>query len=363
VVVLGLCTLAAPAALSGTNCPGEGSCYEANGSPGCDNELCCVFVCTLDFFCCNNTWDNICAETAAQVCGGCGTDVAGSCYLPNGTAGCDNLSCCTDVCALDASCCDLAWDEPCVSLALVLCAECGSPQAGSCYESNGGPGCDDLDCCSVVCADDPFCCAVLWDGFCVEGAFQFCTDCGDDIAGDCCVANGSTGCSDAECCLMVCQIDPSCCETGWDSECAEAADLMCETCSFGACCSSALCFELTPADCMALFDSAYQGDGVTCDEVVCGTGACCLGLACVEYSPDGCAKFGGVFQGIGTTCAAGPCCPGDADGDGDVDSGDLNEVLSGFGCVGPNCQGDADLSGETDSVDLNLVLGNFGCGL
>jgi len=56
-----------------------------------------------------------------------------------------------------------------------------------------------------------------------------------------------------------------------------------------------------------------------------------------------------------------PACPGDVDGDHDVDSTDLNIILTAFGCSAPGpCSGDADGDGDTDSTDLNIVLTAFG---
>jgi hypothetical protein len=64
----------------------------------------------------------------------------------------------------------------------------------------------------------------------------------------------------------------------------------------------------------------------------------------------------GLWQG----CAAPVECVGDLDESGGVDSGDLNLVLGGFGCVGQGCAGDVDGDGDTDSADLNAVLAAFG---
>lgn len=38
--------------------------------------------------------------------------------------------------------------------------------------------------------------------------------CGDPAAGDCFVANGTPGCSDATCCNIVCNLDSFCCDVG-----------------------------------------------------------------------------------------------------------------------------------------------------
>ncbi len=54
-------------------------------------------------------------------------------------------------------------------------------------------------------------------------------------------------------------------------------------------------------------------------------------------------------------------CPEDLDGNGAVNSADLNILLSDFGCIGA-CQGDINADGATDSADLNLLLAAFGSG-
>ena len=51
---------------------------------------------------------------------------------------------------------------------------CGDPATGDCCAANGTPGCDDADCCQAVCAIDPFCCDIQWDLVCVNGACDLC---------------------------------------------------------------------------------------------------------------------------------------------------------------------------------------------
>jgi hypothetical protein len=50
---------------------------------------------------------------------------------------------------------------------------CG-PGAGDCFSDNGTPGCENVECCEAVCALDPFCCDVLWDGLCASEAAELC---------------------------------------------------------------------------------------------------------------------------------------------------------------------------------------------
>lgn len=60
---------------------------------------------------------------------------------------------------------------------------CGSQLAGSCFESGVAKGCDDVTCCTTVCGIDAFCCGVLWDELCAQLAFQNCVifECPDPV--------------------------------------------------------------------------------------------------------------------------------------------------------------------------------------
>jgi len=53
-------------------------------------------------------------------------------------------------------------------------------------------------------------------------------------------------------------------------------------------------------------------------------------------------------------------CPGDTDGDNDVDISDLGIVLAQFGTSGGGLQGDVNQDGAVDITDLGIVLANFG---
>ena len=53
-------------------CPGEGDCCEDNGTPSCNDPACCNSVCLVDPFCCDEEWDQICADLAVDMCLLCG---------------------------------------------------------------------------------------------------------------------------------------------------------------------------------------------------------------------------------------------------------------------------------------------------
>ena len=104
-------------------CPGEGNCFQANGTPGCDESTCCEAVCALNPFCCEVEWDARCAAEAAEICGNCGDAAAGNCFEDNGTPGCSNFDCCATVCAVDDFCCFTQWDQQCADEAAKICGD------------------------------------------------------------------------------------------------------------------------------------------------------------------------------------------------------------------------------------------------
>ena len=86
-------------------------------------------------------------------------------------------------------------------------------------------------------------------------------------------------------------------------------------------------------------------------------------LSATIGQPDAGFMSGDDFElqgGFWTSAAPAAACPGDADGDGDIDITDLGFVLSQFGMVGPGLEGDLDGDGDVDVTDLGIVLANFG---
>ena len=50
--------------------PDAGDCFIPNGTPGCDDEICCDLVCQTLPFCCVVEWDEECAAAAPDLCQG-----------------------------------------------------------------------------------------------------------------------------------------------------------------------------------------------------------------------------------------------------------------------------------------------------
>ncbi len=330
----GIC--ANEAAVTCANCgdPGAGNCFQSNPTPGCDDLDCCKTVCLIDPFCCDTQWDSLCANEAAINCGNCGDAGAGNCFVPHPTPGCDDLDCCKTVCVIDPFCCETGWDDLCANEAAVNCGGCGNPTAGNCFQDNGTPGCNDLDCCKAVCLIDPFCCENTWDNVCAGEAQDLCGNDACPAEGNCFQAHGTPGCDNAACCKKVCLIDPFCCDIQWDGICAgEAQDL----CGNDSCPAEGSCFQ------------AHGTPG--CDDAVCCKKICLIDPFCCDIQWDGiCA--GEAFDLCENTC------PWDCgDFNGDVGIVDFLAMLGGWGGPGP-C--DFDGGGVVDITDFLNLLAHWG---
>jgi len=171
--------------------------------------------------------------------------------------------------------------------------QCGLPGTESCCFASTTPFCEDQRCCVLVCGIDPFCCQIAWDALCSNLANSICEGCGDvcggQSAGSCCRTSSVAGCSDPECCSQICAIDAFCCKVVWDQGCAALASDACDVCQFPSC----------PSD--------LNGDGVV-------GGA---DLAILLGSWGGCPK-------------AAPCAA-DLNGDGVVNGADLGVLLGAWG--------------------------------
>jgi hypothetical protein len=204
----------------------------------------------------------------------------GDCCIDNGTPACENLACCIEVCATDPFCCDVVWDGQCASMALETCAVCGAgcPGSGNCCEANGSPGCEIFFCCAQVCASDPFCCDTVWDQTCAATAQASCVACSLFCpgGGDCCENNGTPGCNDELCCETVCSLLPFCCDSFWDGICASQAAELCDVCE-------PVCLDpfLEVAGTFITPGEAFPGEQVTVSYRVTNLGECAEDVALV----------------------------------------------------------------------------------
>lgn len=200
------------------------------------------------------------------------------------------------------------------------------------------------------------------DGFCFETTFDDCISSGGDYQGDftdcdqvncgtpgaCCFPDGScsllpnsfecflfggefqgdlTDCKTASCpapppgacCIPDQQSGRVCTLAASAAACAQSggtwfgAGTVCTqtTCASGACCVGGVCsIALDEVSCI-IGGGVYLGAGSACTPDAC-YGACCLCAAvCVEVTNAAAcsSQFGGVFQGLGTTCESGACLP------------------------------------------------------
>ena len=211
----------------------------------------------------------------------------GSCCVGHGGPGCNNMTCCNLVCASDFLCC-FAWSSDCAILADQICGStcAGScPGIGDCCAAHTGGGCNEPTCCDLVCLEMPVCCESGWSAGCAELAGKICVECEappDYVCpqpGNCCEQRFfGGGCERAGCCETICSVDPLCCNDVWDSICAREAR---ENCLNVCDCESFGNFDSDPAinlrD-MAGFLNCFSGDGSAPVAPAC---------SCADYDGDG----------------------------------------------------------------------------
>ncbi len=126
----------------------------------------------------------------------------------------------TCVCSLDSYCCNTAWDEICVDIATNSCAlDCTGP-----FEYLSGDGDIDIACghdgddFMIGDTDDD---ALAHEHFAGgPGGSDYCAGVNDGAAMPCCETTASAGCpADAGIEADVCAADPFCCNNSWDSLC------------------------------------------------------------------------------------------------------------------------------------------------
>jgi len=194
--------------------------------------------------------------------------------------------CAAQVCDALPSCCTSNWTLTCVNEAKAVCPDCGggkggSSGAGGAGGSSGGGGSagtggngtggagvggaggssgdsglggqgpcphDEctvgaaLDssctpCVTDICLEDPFCCASKWNTYCVDSAKIHCDLCGGagGASGTCvhseCITGVALDSLCSWCVATVCDADPYCCSTKWNSYCVDEAIGYCNLCN------------------------------------------------------------------------------------------------------------------------------------
>ena len=172
-------------------------------------------------------------------------------------------------------------------------------------------------------------CSVTTEADCDDGGGAYQGDgeaCTPDLCtpggkSDCCCDNGTPGCDDEECEGIVCEVDPFCCQTEWDGNCAIEAIALCDD----LCGPEPDCPGEDNDDC---FDKLVIVDGVT------------------DFSTSGATTDGGA-----TNCT-GDCCDFD-------DPMIHNDIWYSYDAA---CSGTLTVS-TCDTVDYDSKIGIYdGCG-
>lgn len=172
-----LCT-AHVATMCNESCDAPSACDHEicqEGGPldaSCDS--CAASICAQDPFCCSSGWDSICVAEVQSICGqSCNAPECAHPLCETGEAldpACD--SCAGSICAQDPFCCNGQWDRLCTQQVETVCGgscEAPAPECDHAPCDSGDaldPACD--NCVADVCAQDPFCCNVSWDQLCVS---------------------------------------------------------------------------------------------------------------------------------------------------------------------------------------------------
>lgn len=126
--------------------PNDGDCCEVGMGVGCADDGVESCVCTVDPYCCEVSWDELCVNHVEDaLCGGCtfgpsSTDFGLDCCEPAKTPGCPDEMASDCVCDADPFCCLVEWDQVCIDTGIEQgCLECGfGGTTGDDYGTSGG---------------------------------------------------------------------------------------------------------------------------------------------------------------------------------------------------------------------------------
>ncbi|MGP1346182.1 MAG: hypothetical protein ACTS3F_05875 [Phycisphaerales bacterium] len=226
----------------GCGAPDAGDCCVANGTPFCNDAECCEQICAADPFCCDTSWDGICAGAAAAECAVC--NLPGACCLAFGECQdlseieCDALGGIFQGAGTECATTECPFIEPpanatCDTAQVIEASDVNGPAiAGSNFF--GGPEAGLPACGAPVTGD------AVWYVYNATTlgsqtiTVSTCATAGGGGGGgsDCCTVggNGTPGCDDPDCEALICGLDPFCCDNTWDGICADAALAKCTVC-------------------------------------------------------------------------------------------------------------------------------------
>ncbi|HSQ63739.1 MAG TPA: hypothetical protein VLM85_11020 [Polyangiaceae bacterium] len=168
---------------SGTTQNDSGTTQKDSSTPIQDGSTCNLTVC-----------GSLCVDTTIDDsnCGSCGHACSGGSTCSNSTCQCSGgMTLCSAVCVdtmTDNSNCG-GCGVPCTGGSTCTSGVCqaqstsNAPPQGSCAHDlctpgNGSdpltPGCDPSGCATAVCNGDPFCCSTDWDSICVGEVVTYC---------------------------------------------------------------------------------------------------------------------------------------------------------------------------------------------
>ena len=197
---------------------------------GC--SACVSAVCASDAYCCTMAWDNQCVNGASAACGACcgngtcdNTEDCGSCTADCGA--CPPPLCAHSVCLTGAALSLTSCEDPCVE---EVCAQkpscCGNATFDDSCQALADQLCGADPCLTAVCAALPACCTQGFAQACVDLAITTCQT-GCDCAHSICAEGDALdpGCN--PCAKAVCEADSYCCATGWDGVCVGEVTAIC----------------------------------------------------------------------------------------------------------------------------------------
>jgi len=288
-------------------CLGGPGC-EPGDVPGCGGCACEECVCAMDPYCCQVLWDDYCVSECMDQCGGCGA-----------TPDCDGKECGADGCGGSCGDCEAGWtcteDGECVDVCNPQCdgKECGSDGCfGSCGECDEGATCEGGIC------NKP-CGGVGFVGCCVYDELFYCDE-GYEIVVDCAALGLTCGWKETtswyDCVEQQLPAPgpggaplwcPGTCPPKCDGkECGpDGCGGECGLCSELESCENGQCKPVCEPQCEGL-DCGPDGCGGVCGE--CQPGHSCEQGECVNPCASQCEGKSCGPDGCGGSCGA--CAPG-----------------------------------------------------